>query len=83
MLPLERVSQTTPVLSAPADCELTKDQIHLLRLRGGNDLKAADVVVHGYRPGALDGLGFGPEERRKLNPRLIDISLCAYGWTGP
>ena len=46
-------------------------------------LKAADVVVHGYRPGALDGLGFGPEERRKLNPRLIDISLCAYGWTGP
>jgi len=46
-------------------------------------LKAADVVVHGYRPGALDGLGFGPEERRKLNPGLIDISLCAYGWTGP
>jgi hypothetical protein len=46
-------------------------------------LKAADVMVHGYRPGALDGLGFGRGERQKLNPGLIDVSLCAYGWTGP
>lgn len=43
----------------------------------------ADVMVHGYRPGALDGLGFDALERRRLNPGLIDVSLAAYGWSGP
>jgi len=46
-------------------------------------LAGADVLVHGYRPGALDGLGYGPEARRALAPGLIDVSLDAYGWTGP
>jgi crotonobetainyl-CoA:carnitine CoA-transferase CaiB-like acyl-CoA transferase len=32
--------------------------------------RSADVLVHGYRPGALERLGFGEEERRKLNPGL-------------
>ncbi len=43
----------------------------------------ADVFVHGYRPGALDALGFSLARRRALNPRLIDVSLSAYGTTGP
>ncbi len=46
-------------------------------------LAQADVFVHGYRPGALDGLGFPAELRRQINPSLIDVSLCAYGWSGP
>ncbi|MGI3902254.1 MAG: CoA transferase [Janthinobacterium lividum] len=46
-------------------------------------LADADVIVHGYRPGALEGLGFGAERRRQLRPGLVDVSLCAYGWTGP
>ncbi len=46
-------------------------------------LKQADVLVHGYRPGALDGLGFSADQRRSENPGLIDVSLNAYGWTGP
>ncbi|MEL7100329.1 MAG: CoA transferase [Pseudomonadota bacterium] len=46
-------------------------------------LRAADVLVHGYRPGALGGLGFGAAQRQSLSPGLIDVSLCAYGWTGP
>ena len=46
-------------------------------------LSEADILVHGYRPGALAGLGFGEGERRAINPHLIDVSLCAYGWTGP
>jgi len=46
-------------------------------------LSRADVLVHGYRPGALSGLGFSEDERRALNPRLIDVTLNAYGWTGP
>ncbi len=48
------------------------------------DLMAeADVVVHGYRPGALTGLGFAETRRRALKPALIDACLDAYGWTGP
>ncbi|MFT3801428.1 MAG: CoA transferase [Burkholderiaceae bacterium] len=46
-------------------------------------LARADVVVHGYRPGALDGLGYGPAQRRAINPDTVDVSLCAYGWSGP
>lgn len=46
-------------------------------------LAQADVLVHGYRPGALRGLGYGPERLRALAPELIDVSLCAYGLQGP
>ena len=46
-------------------------------------LSKADVLVHGYRPGALDGLGYGADTRRQLAPNLIEVTLNAYGWTGP
>jgi hypothetical protein len=46
-------------------------------------LSTADILVHGYRPDALERLGFGIEARRRLSPGLIDVSLDAYGWTGP
>ncbi len=46
-------------------------------------LGAADVLLHGYRASALDRLGFGAATRARLSPGLIDVSLNAYGWTGP
>lgn len=46
-------------------------------------LRDADVLVHGYRPGALDGLGLDAERRRALCPGLVEVSLDAYGWSGP
>ncbi len=46
-------------------------------------LAEADLLVHGYRPGALEALNYGETARRTLNPALIDISLDAYGWSGP
>jgi hypothetical protein len=46
-------------------------------------IASADVLVHGYRNGALEGLGFGAAERQQLRPGLIDVSLDAYGFTGP
>ena len=46
-------------------------------------LSQADVVIHGYRPDALERLGLGVETRRRARPGLIDVSLDAYGWTGP
>jgi crotonobetainyl-CoA:carnitine CoA-transferase CaiB-like acyl-CoA transferase len=46
-------------------------------------LADADVLVHGYRPGALEHLGLGDAVRRSVRPGLIDVSLDAYGHTGP
>lgn len=46
-------------------------------------LAQADVLVHGYRRGALDSIGLGDAERARIRPGLIDVSLDAYGWTGP
>lgn len=46
-------------------------------------LSEADVLVHGYRPGALDNLGYTEAIRSTLSPDLIEVSLDAYGWTGP
>lgn len=46
-------------------------------------LASAHLLVHGYRPGALDGLGYGAGARRALNPALIEVSLNAYGHIGP
>ncbi|MHC8337974.1 CoA transferase [Pseudomonas sp. HLT2-19-2] len=46
-------------------------------------LKDADILLHGYRADALERLGYGVAERQKLAPGLIDVSLNAYGWSGP
>lgn len=46
-------------------------------------LAEADLFVHGYRSDALETIGFGIDRRRELNPNLIDVSLDAYGWSGP
>jgi crotonobetainyl-CoA:carnitine CoA-transferase CaiB-like acyl-CoA transferase len=46
-------------------------------------LEGADVLVHGYRADALERLGLGDEVRRSVRPGLVDVSLDAYGHTGP
>ncbi|MCC0036352.1 MAG: CoA transferase [Hoeflea sp.] len=46
-------------------------------------LSEADVLVHGYRPDAMEALGLGTEVRAGIRPGLIDVSHDAYGWTGP
>jgi len=46
-------------------------------------LRDTDVFVQGYRPGALQSLGFGPEEVAQLRPGIIYVSLSAYSHVGP
>jgi hypothetical protein len=43
----------------------------------------ADVVVTGYRPGALDRFGLEPEDLLAGRPELVVVRLDAWGWTGP
>ncbi|HZO82199.1 MAG TPA: CoA transferase [Candidatus Binataceae bacterium] len=42
-----------------------------------------DVVVENYAPGIIKKMGFGYEELRKLNPRIIMCSISALGQSGP
>lgn len=46
-------------------------------------IKSSDVVVEQFRPGVLDKMGIGFEEARKVNPKIIYVSVTGYGQTGP
>ncbi|GAA1830274.1 CoA transferase [Pseudonocardia ailaonensis] len=46
-------------------------------------LAGADVVVTGYRPGALDRFGMAPEELAARHPGLVVVTLSAWGHRGP
>lgn len=63
---------------ARLDLRVSVDRFTFERL-----LAQADVLVHGYRPAALEQLGYGAEVRHQLAPGLIEVTLDAYGWSGP
>jgi len=46
-------------------------------------LSGADVLVHGYRPHALDRFGLDPESLAERHPGLVVVSLSAWGSRGP
>lgn len=64
--------------AARLDAHDPADRDRLIELLAG-----ADVLVSGYRADALQRLGLGDEVRRGIRPGLIDVSLDAYGHTGP
>lgn len=43
----------------------------------------ADIFGQNFRPGAAEKNGFGYEELKKVNPRLVYISISGYGPSGP
>ncbi|MFE4967550.1 CoA transferase [Streptomyces sp. NPDC056660] len=46
-------------------------------------LASADVVVTGYRPGALDRFGLSPEALAERRPGLVVAQVSAWGAYGP
>ena len=48
-----------------------------------NRLSTADVVVTGYRPGALDRFGLDAEVLLRRRPSLVVASLSGWGLIGP
>ncbi|MDD2717585.1 MAG: CaiB/BaiF CoA-transferase family protein [Candidatus Wallbacteria bacterium] len=45
--------------------------------------KIADVLVENFRPGAMEKLGLGYVDLKKLNPGLIYAASSGFGHTGP
>lgn len=43
----------------------------------------SDIVVENMRPGVMARLGLGYDAARSLNPRLVMLSTCNMGQTGP
>jgi crotonobetainyl-CoA:carnitine CoA-transferase CaiB-like acyl-CoA transferase len=43
----------------------------------------ADVVLENFRPGTMDRWGLGYEALAEINPKLVMLSVSAYGQTGP
>jgi crotonobetainyl-CoA:carnitine CoA-transferase CaiB-like acyl-CoA transferase len=43
----------------------------------------ADIFGQNFRPGAAEKNGFGYEELKKVNPKLVYISISGYGPKGP
>ena len=43
----------------------------------------ADVLIENYRPGDARALGLDHERLRAVNPRLVVVSITAYGQDGP
>lgn len=45
--------------------------------------KSADIVVQNFRPGVMKAMGYGYEDFRLVNPRIIYCSGSGYGEDGP
>ncbi|MEU2425747.1 CoA transferase [Streptomyces sp. NPDC007851] len=61
-----------------ATLDLTTDRAAFEEL-----LASADVVVTGYRPGALDRFGLAPEALAERRPGLVVAQVSAWGAYGP
>jgi crotonobetainyl-CoA:carnitine CoA-transferase CaiB-like acyl-CoA transferase len=64
--------------SVTLDIESGKGRIILKKLA-----RKADVLVESFHPGYMDQLGIGYSHLRKVNPRLVMVSITPFGQTGP
>jgi CoA:oxalate CoA-transferase len=42
-------------------------------------IRVGDVIMENFRPGAMEALGFGWEDVRRINPRIIYASISGFG----
>jgi hypothetical protein len=77
-LPLHAVDGLLGKRSALADFG-TRDGLRILH----ELLDGADVLVHGYRPHALERFWLAPEAIAERHPGLVVVTLSAWGDSGP
>jgi crotonobetainyl-CoA:carnitine CoA-transferase CaiB-like acyl-CoA transferase len=59
-----------------------------LRPKAGKDalhelLAKSDVLIENFRPGTLEGMGFGADVLHERNPGLIIVRITGFGQDGP
>jgi len=64
--------------SVTADLRNPEDRAALVEL-----LKGADVMIQNFRPGVIERQGFGYEDVKAINPRIVYGSISGYGEDGP
>ena len=55
-----------------------EDRAAALRL-----VETADVVVNNFRPGVMERMGFGYDDLRRINPRIVYAVGTGFGLEGP
>ena len=43
----------------------------------------ADLLIEGFRPGAMERWNLGPEDLHAVNPKLVMVRFSGFGQTGP
>ena len=46
-------------------------------------IKQSDIFIEGFRPGVITRLGYDYDRLKKINPKLIYLSISGFGQTGP
>jgi crotonobetainyl-CoA:carnitine CoA-transferase CaiB-like acyl-CoA transferase len=46
-------------------------------------VRDADVVIENFKAGTMDRMGFGWNDLKQLNPKLVYCSISGFGQTGP
>lgn len=64
--------------SVTLDLKEAADREALLKL-----VDEADMLIEGFRPGALERMGLSIEVLQQRKPSLVIGSISGFGWTGP
>lgn len=75
-LPLHAFEGVIGKASATLDLATQNERVHEL-------LTQADLLVTGYRPGALRRFGLDPDQVAEQHPGVSVVTLSAWGTTGP
>ena len=46
-------------------------------------IKQSDIFIEGFRPGVITRLGYDYDRLKKINPKLIYLSISGFGQSGP
>jgi CoA:oxalate CoA-transferase len=70
------INRNKESLTADLKTEVGREQLHELLAR-------ADVMIHNFRPGVIERLGFDYDSITARYPRLVYGEISGYGRTGP
>lgn len=70
------INRNKESLTADLKCEQDCENIRAL-------IRNADVVIHNFRPGVMDRLGFDYKSVKKIKPDIVYGEISGYGTEGP